>query len=142
MKQRVCSLVPEKNFLPKDGTVLRAKHDQWSCYALAEMEAWLWSSAKHTFLYPESERVPAVVDANSREFIKSASVIDNVLAKQVSILGNDFSFTDINVGYTLNWGRCFGLTGDFAHINAYLNRLAERPASPLREQTDFFASPR
>ncbi|MCX6125227.1 MAG: glutathione S-transferase family protein [Proteobacteria bacterium] len=136
----VGSLDPAKNFVPKDGSVLRAKYDQWSCYALAEMEAWLWSNAKHSFLYPEKDRIPAVIEANSKEFILSAGVIEQVLKDQNYILGKDFTFADINVGYTLNWGRCFGLTGHFPNINAYLDRLAARSASPLHEQTDFFAS--
>jgi glutathione S-transferase len=129
---------PEANLIPRAGTYERALHDQWSCFALAELEAWLWSNAKQQMFYPEEKRAAAVVATNTEEFRKSAKVVDSVLAKQDYILGNEFSAADINLSYSLNWGRCFGALEDQANIRRYLDRLHDRPASPLREQTEFF----
>jgi glutathione S-transferase len=137
----VASLVPDKGFVPTNAFE-RALYDQWSCFALAELEAWLWSNAKHSFLYPEEKRVPQVVSVNAEEYMKSAAVVDKQLADKDFILGKSFTFADINVGYPLNWGRCMGLTKDFANINKYLDRLDARSACALKEQTEFFKAMR
>src|SRR5689334_14318343 len=42
----VGALVPKRGFVPSE-PFARAIYDQWSCFALAELEAWLWSNAKH-----------------------------------------------------------------------------------------------
>ena len=132
--------VPDKNFIPKEGTFERAYYDQWSCFALAELETWVWHNAKHSFLNPEEKRVAKVLDLNSEEYIKSATVVENHLANNVYILGDNFSFADINIGYVLNWGRGFGLTGDLPKVNAYLDKLSERPHSVLQEHTEIMKS--
>ncbi len=62
----VATLVPEKNFVPTTAYE-RALYDQWSCFALAELEAWVWSNAKHNFLYPEEKRVKEVLPLNAEE---------------------------------------------------------------------------
>jgi glutathione S-transferase len=64
--------------------------------------------------------------------------VNHHLADRRFILGSEFSFADINIGYCLNWGRCAGLTSDLPNVNAYLDRLNERPACALVDQTEFF----
>jgi glutathione S-transferase len=135
----VGALVPEKKFIPTE-LYARGLYDQWSCFALAELEAWVWTNAKHTLLYPEEKRVPQILEPNAQEYMKSAAVVDRHLTDRPFILGNDFTFADINIGYCLNWGRCAGLTADFPRVNAYLDRLGARPACVLKDQTEFFAS--
>jgi glutathione S-transferase len=132
----VGSLVPEKNFIPTE-LFARAQYDQWSCFALAELEAWVWSNAKQTFVYPEEKRAPKVLETNREEYRTSAAVLDKHLADRPFLLGSSFTFADINVGYVLNWGRWTGLTSDLPNVNAYVDRLNERPACALKEQTDF-----
>lgn len=131
------ALVPEKKFVPTE-PFARALYDQWSCFALAELEAWLWSNAKHQTLYPEAKRVPAVVPANQEEFAKAAAVVDRHLADRPYILGDAFTFADINLGYTLNWGRCVRALVGLPNVDAYLKRLNARPACALQDQTEFF----
>jgi glutathione S-transferase len=134
----VGALVPEKNFIPTE-PYARALYDQWSCFALAELEAWVWSNAKHANLYPEAKRVPQVLRTNAEEYVAAAAVVDRHLQGQPYVLGNAFSFADVNLGYALNWGRCLGLTRELSSVNAYLDRLNDRPACALKDQTDFFS---
>lgn len=90
---------PESNLIPKAGTYERALHDQWSCFALAELEAWIWSIAKQKRFYPEEKRAAVVVETNTEEFRKSAAIVEKVLGKQTYILGDEFSAADINLSY-------------------------------------------
>jgi glutathione S-transferase len=134
----VADMFPEKGLIAKSGTYERALHDQWSCFALAELEAWVWSNAKHQRFYEEGKRSLSVVQTNTEEYQKSASVVETVLGNQEYILGSQFSAADINLSYVLNWGRCWGLLKDFKNIDRYLNTLHARPANTLVEQTEFF----
>ncbi|MGI9412767.1 MAG: glutathione S-transferase family protein [Hyphomicrobiales bacterium] len=122
---------PDKGLIGKPGTWERALHDQWVCFTFTELEAWLWHSAKHTFVYPEEERIPEVIAMNGREFRTAAVVIEDALGASDHLVAGRFSVTDIIASYTLNWGRRAGLTDGFDRINGYLDRLYERPHCTL-----------
>ena len=117
---------PDKGLIANPGTWERAEHDQWTFFALTEMEAYLWSSAKHTRFYPEDKRVPQILPRNSDEFAAAAEVLDATLAERDFLVGGSFSVTDIIVGYTVSWGERAGELGPFQHLGAYLDRLCER----------------
>ncbi len=122
----LCDLYPERGLIGAAGTRARALHEQWSCFVLTELEAYLWSNAKHTNFYPEDRRVPAVVAPNFAEFRAGAAVLDDTLATTPFLVEGRFSVTDIVVGWTVNWGRRMGQLEDFANLRAYLDRLFAR----------------
>lgn len=122
---------PDKGLIARPGTWERALHDQWVCFTFAEVEAWLWHSAKHTFVYPEEERIGEVIAPNGREARKSVAVVNDVLSGSDYLIGSAFSVTDIIMSYALNWARRAGLTEGLDAVNAYLDRLYERPHCTL-----------
>lgn len=122
---------PDKGLISPSGTWQRALHDQWTCFTLSELEAWLWHSAKHSFLYPEEERVPEILEPNAKEFRKGAAVANDALAKNDYIINDAFSVTDIIMSFSLNWARRAGLTAEFDAINTYLDRILAREHCPL-----------
>ncbi len=122
---------PEKGLIAQPGSWDRALHDQWTCFTLAELEAWLWHSAKHTFIYPEEERIAEVIAPNGQEFRKGATVMNDVLMDADHLVGGAFSVTDIIASFALNWGRRAGLTDGLDEVNGYLDRLYQRPHCQL-----------
>ncbi len=122
---------PEKDLIAKPGSWDRALHDQWTCFTLSELEAWLWHSARHTFIYPEDQRIAEVIEPNGKEFRKGASVMDDTLKNLDYLVGGTFTVTDIIAGFALNWGRRLGLTEGFDEVNGYLDRLYQRPHCQL-----------
>ena len=122
---------PDKGLIAKPGTWERAMHDQWVCFTLSELEAWLWHNSKHTFIYPEEQRIAAVIGPNGEEFKKGAAVVNDALQDAEYLVGGAFSVTDIIASFALNWGRRAGLTGGLDAVNAYLDRLYERPHCQL-----------
>ena len=122
---------PEKGLIAEPGSWDRVLHDQWTCFTLSELEAWLWHSARHTFIYPEDQRIPQVIAPNGMEFRKGASVINDTLSDADYLVGGTFSVTDIIAGFALNWGRRTGLTDRFDAVNRYLDRLYQRPHCQL-----------
>ena len=101
------------------------------------METWLWSSELNTvdFLMPQDLRVRDIVEQNNRLFKRSAAVLDEALATANYLVEDRFTVTDIIVGYTVNWGDTDGLLGEFANLQAYLDRLFEREHCTFRRPT-------
>ena len=130
----VCDLFPDKHLIPPTGTKERALHDQWCAFTLSEMEAYLWSNAKHQLFYPESKRVSEIVEPNVEEFRAGAAVVNELLGKQSYMLGDSFGVTDIVVAWTLNWGRRQQLIDGLENILPYLNRLFSRPQCCLNQE--------
>jgi len=123
---------PERGLIPAAGTRARALHEQWTAFVLAEVEAHSWSSFRNTVLYPEEQRVPAIVPQNDIEQKKGLRVLDDALGRSDYLLGEAFQVTDIIVGYAVNNARRAGkFADDMANLVAWTDRLRARPHSPL-----------
>ena len=127
----LADLVPEKGLIAPSGTRERALHLQWLSFALTEMEAYVWSNARNSFVLPEEQRVTALFDQNKAAFKHAAKVLDNFMEDKDYLVGNQFSVTDILVGFTLNWGNLAGLLEHTPNLQKYLARLKERPHCTL-----------
>lgn len=125
----------DKGLISPSGTWERALHDQWVSFASTEVEAYLWSSARNTFVLPKEKRLPAVFAQNNAELERTLPVLDAHLAAHQYFVDDRFSVTDIIVGNTINWARITGRTDGFTHLNAYLRRLQERPFCPYEKES-------
>jgi glutathione S-transferase len=124
----IADLVPEKDLVAKPGTWSRALHDQWVCFALAEMEPWVSSTELNSleFVLPKDQHVPAIIQQNSMMFRRSAAALEEVLGRTPYLVEGRFTVTDIIVGYTINFGHEQGLVSEFPNLMAYLKRLYQR----------------
>lgn len=127
----LADLVPEKNLIAPSGTRDRALHLQWVSFALTELEAYVWSNARNTFVLPEEQRIRALFEQNKQAYRNAAKVLDKVFEECDYLVGNRFSVTDILVGFTLNWGNGIGLLEETPNLQKYLARLKERPHCTL-----------
>ncbi len=127
----LADLVPEKELVAASGTYERAQHMQWTSFALTEMEAYVWSNARNTFVLPEEQRVTALFEQNNKAYVHAAKVLDKVLGNSDFLVGNQFSVTDILVGATVNWGNMVGLLERTPNLQDYLGRLKDRPNCTL-----------
>ncbi len=114
--------------MPTPGSAKRATHDQWACFAIAELEQPLWTIGKHKFALPKERRVGDIFDTASWEFQKALKLLSIGLGDNDYILGNDFSAVDILLGHTLFWAISFKQPIEQENITAYLNRIKDRPA--------------
>ena len=122
---------PAVDLIAKAGSWERGQHDQWTCFALTEMEAWLWNTAVNKYVLAPEQRIEAGFEQNVMMFGRSASMLNDVLLRQEYLVENRFTVTDIIVGWTVNWGRRQGLLDGLTGLQAYLNRLLERPHCAL-----------
>jgi len=127
----LADLVPEKGLIAPSGTRDRALHLQWVSFSLTELEAYLWSNARNQFVLPKEERITALFEQNNAAFKHAAGILEEVLSDTDFLIGNRFSITDILVGFTLSWGSGMRLLDDFPNLQAYLDRLKERPHCTL-----------
>ena len=127
----LADLVPGKELIATSGTYERAQHMQWTSFALTEMEAYVWSNARNTFVLPEEQRVTALLEQNNKAYVHAAKVLDKVLGETDYLVGNRFSVTDILVGATVNWGKMVGLLEQTPNLQDYLGRLKDRPNCTL-----------
>ena len=123
---------PDKGLIAAPGSFARALHDQWVAFTLSELEAYLWSTTRNTFIYPEAERLPVIFEQNAMEARRALAVFDAHLAEAEWLVEGRFSVTDIFVGFAVNWAAGMKLTADFPHVTAYRERLLSRPHCPYR----------
>ena len=129
-----CDLAPERKLIGAPGTRERALHLQWTSFVLTEIEAWLWSNAKHGGMYPEDKRVPAVIPVNAQEIRNGLSVVDAALADDDYLVANAFSVTDIIVSWAVNWARRMDHLEGLEHLARWLERLLARPHCRLNPE--------
>ena len=124
---------PEKEMIAPSGTWERALHDQWTYFAMTEMEAYLWHSARNKFVLPEEQRMPVIFEQNAEGFKRGAAAMEAHLSDNDFLVDNRFTITDVIAGFTVSWGRNMELLGDFPALQRYLDRLHARPHCTLRK---------
>jgi len=127
----LADLTPEKELIYPTGTRERALHMQWVSFTLTELEAYVWSNARNTFVLPEEQRITALFKQNLKAYEYSAKVLDKVMEGSDYIIGNKFTITDILLGATLNWGNQIKLLEHTPNLREYLARLKKRPHCTL-----------
>jgi len=125
---------PEKGLVAPSGSWERALHDQWVSFCLAELEAHLWSTARNTFLYPEPERLAAVLEQNAREGRRSLEVLDAHLGRNPFLVGGRFTVADIVVSFATAWAQKIEWTSGLDHCQAYNARMLAMPNCPYGKQ--------
>jgi len=123
---------PDKGLIAPSGTWERALHDQWTSFALTEMEAWAWSTFRSMNIVPDEEKVPEMYDYNRNAYRNSAAAIEAALAGNDYLINDKFSMADIIVGWTCHFAHGLdGYNDGFDNINAYVSRLMQRPKCVL-----------
>ncbi len=119
---------PEKELVPVCDSIQRAYYNQWSFFALTELEQPLWTIAKHQFVFPEKMRVSAVNKSALWEFRQILSILEKGLLGKEWILGDKFSAADILIGHTLHWAINNKIKLKNKTLENYHSRLTERNA--------------
>jgi len=110
------------------GTLERAKQDSHTFFVLDELDACLWTAARHSFILPEEQRIPAVKDTLKWEFERSQKHFAERLGNGPWLMGNEFTVPDIIAAHCGTWAinAKFPLTEPA--FRDYIDRARERPA--------------
>jgi len=112
------------------GTIERGQQDSFTCFALDEVDGILWTNARHTFVLPEKQRVPAVKPTCKWEFERSMGVLSQRLGDNNKyVMGDTFTIPDLLLGHCAGW---IANTPDWewpeGNVGEYFKRVRSRPA--------------
>lgn len=109
------------------GTLARARQDALTHQVLDEIEALIWTAARHTFILPEERRVPDIKPALRWEYEKNLTSLATRLADQPYLAGEEMTVPDILALHCLNWAAAARFPEPPAPLAAYAARLRARP---------------
>ena len=109
------------------GTPARARQDAMTFWLIDEFDAVLWAAAKHSFVFPEEARVPAIKDSLKAEFERAAKTLSDRLEGPF-LMGDQITLPDLLAVHCINWsiGAKFPRLDD--KLNLWAKSLRERPA--------------
>jgi len=109
------------------GSVQRAKQDALLHRVNDEIDAVLWTAARHSFILPEVERVPAVKESLKLEFARS---LDRLM-EQIDgpyLMGDTMTIPDIILAHCGGWAYNAKFPLENEAFKTYTKRLRERDA--------------
>ena len=109
------------------GTIERAQQDAMTQLLLDELDALLWTAARHSFILPEDKRVPEVKESLKWEFERNLER----LGKRIEgpfLHGDTFTIADIVATHCLNWALVDGFPVSDKAMRDYAKDMRERPA--------------
>ncbi|MBM0103799.1 glutathione S-transferase family protein [Steroidobacter sp. S1-65] len=122
---------PQHRLLPTD-LKQRAELNRWMLFTVTELEQPLWRIARHSFIYPEEQRLAGDVEIASREFRQMAAVLEQHMRGREFVVGDHVTVADFVLAYTLDWGNEAQLLDECPTLLSYMKSMYERPRAPMR----------
>lgn len=117
------------------GTLTRARQDAVTNYVIDEMDAVLWTAAKHSFVLPEEKRVAGVKPTLTWEFSQAVDHLAKGLETAPFLNGEDITLTDILATHCATWAEAAGMLPNNPVFAEYLKRMMDRPAYERAQAT-------
>lgn len=125
----VAEKYPQSRLMPPTGTAERSQCYKWVSYITTELDAPLWTIAKHRFALPRERRVPAVIETAGWEFRTAVKVLASGLGDRPYLVGECLTVADIIAGHTLSWAKSARLSLGSDQLERYLDSLLARQAA-------------
>jgi len=109
------------------GTLERAQQDAITNLCLDELDAVLWTGARHSFSLPKDKRVPEVKDSLKWEFARNLALIEKRI-KGPFVMGEEFTIADIVLCHCLNWAYAAKFPIESEAVLAYGKAMRSRDA--------------
>jgi len=110
------------------GSLDRARQDGHTQFVLDEMDAILWTAARHSFILPEEHRVPAVKDSLKWEYQRSLERLEHRLGDGPYLMGETMTVPDMLAAHCSRWAANASFPDPSARLAAYFERLLNREA--------------
>ena len=114
-------------FTVAPGSLARARQDSMTQFLLDELDACLWTAARHSFVLPEAMRLPAIKDSLKWEYAHSLQRLANRMAGPF-LMGDEMTVPDIIATHCLGWGVAARFGVPEGALAEYLARMRARPA--------------
>ncbi len=111
------------------GTLDRARQDSLTHMILDEMDATLWTAAKHSFVLPEDKRVPAIKDSLQWEFARAQTSLAARMAEDGPFLmGETMTIADILLAHCGGWAINAKFPITEPRLRDHIAMMRDRPA--------------
>lgn len=112
------------------GTLDRARQDALTHRFLDEIEALVWTAARHGFILPPEQRMPGIKDSLRWELARNAGRLAADLGDGAGpyLMGDTFTFADIVATHCLDWTDRAKMPLSEPGLAAYGERVRARPA--------------
>lgn len=114
-------------FTAPAGSLARARQDSMTQFLLDELDACLWTAARHSFVLPEPMRLPAIKDSLKWEYARSLQRLADRMAGPF-LMGDEMTVPDIIATHCLGWGMAARFGAPEGALAEYLARMRARPA--------------
>jgi glutathione S-transferase len=115
------------------GSLERARQDSLTQFVLDDLDALLWTAARHSFVLPEAQRVPAIKESLKWEFARNTAALAGRLGAGPFLMGDRMTVPDIIATHCLSWARGARFPTENPALTAYVKRLRARPAHRAAE---------
>lgn len=109
------------------GTLDRARQDSVTMRWLDEVDAVLWTAARHRFALPKEQRVEAVIPSLAWEMERNMARLEDSFEGPY-LAGDMFTIADIIAVHCLGWAFSAKLSAGGDKLKAYGKTLRNRPA--------------
>ena len=106
-----------------------AKANQWSVWAISEIEPLQMQIVIQKFFVPKDKQDQAVIDQVSKGLVRPLKVLDHALRDSDYLLGEKFSVADLNVAGVMLLLKAVNFDFDpFQNVSAWIDKCHARPA--------------
>ena len=110
------------------GTLDRARQDGFTQRVNDELDALLWTAARHSFILPEEMRLPAIKDSLKWEVGRSLVRLGDALGERPFLMGETMTIPDLLLAHCTRWAVNAKFPVEDARILAHRDRMVARPA--------------
>jgi len=111
------------------GTIERARQDSLTQMILDEIDAVLWTAARHSFILPEDLRVASIKDSLKWEFARSETALVARMAEDGPFLmGETMTIADILLAHCGGWAIAAKFPISEPRLRAHIAMMRDRPA--------------
>lgn len=111
------------------GSLARAEQDAAMLWALGELDGFLWTAARHSFVLPKDRRLPEIKDSLKWEVARSLDILAKRLEGRAYVAGDAFSIADIVTAHCLAWAGLAKFPLGPPVLQDYAARMLARPAA-------------
>lgn len=109
------------------GTIERARQDAMTHLVLDEVDAVLWTGARHSFVLPEERRVPEIKDSLKWEYSRNLKRL-SARFEGPFLMGGKMTVADIVLTHCLNWAVSAKFPTAEDNLMAYAKAMRGRDA--------------
>jgi glutathione S-transferase len=111
------------------GTIARATQDAFIQQVNDEIDAILWTAARHSFILPEEHRVDGIKDSLKWEFARNqTSVADRMSPDGPFVAGEQMTIADILLSHCMGWAANAKFDVTNPRLIAHNEMMRARPA--------------